>query len=85
MQRGILKMSDEGLDEALAGYAGPMLVTFGEKDARVQRKMADRVLALNGRAKLSLYPEAGHSPFYEDAVRFNRELATLVLGTGSAK
>ena len=75
-------MSDEGLDEALASYPGPILVTFGEKDARVRRKMAERLLALNGRAKLSLYPEAGHSPFYEDAVRFNRELATLVSMTG---
>ncbi len=84
LQRGILKLSDEGLDEALAGYPGPLLVTFGEKDARVQRKMAERLLALNGHAKLSLYPQAGHSPFYEDAARFNHELATLVLGTKRA-
>lgn len=84
LQRGILKLSDEGLDEALAGYSGPMLVTFGEKDARVRRQMAERIVALNAHAKLSLYPEAGHSPFYEDAVRFNRELATLALGTGRA-
>ena len=46
--------------------------------------MAERVLALNSRAKISLYPEAGHSPFYEDAARFNRELAALALGTGHA-
>ena len=78
LQRGILKLSDEGLDEALASYSGPILVTFGEKDARVRRQMAERLLALNEQAKLSLYPEAGHSPFYEDAARFNRELATLV-------
>lgn len=81
LQRSILKMSDAGLDEALAGYPGPILVTFGEKDARVRREMAERQLAQNSRAKLSLYPQAGHSPFYEDAARFNRELAALVLGT----
>ena len=78
LQRGILKMSDEGLEDALADYLGPILVTFGEKDARVRRKMAERLLALNERAKLSLYPNAGHSPFYEEAARFNRELAALV-------
>lgn len=78
LHRGILKMSDAGLDETLAGYPGPILVTFGEKDARVQRQMAERILTLNRHATLSLYPEAGHSPFYEDAPRFNRELASLV-------
>jgi non-heme chloroperoxidase len=29
-------------------------------------------------AKLSIYDGTGHSPFYEDAPRFNSELAALV-------
>jgi len=29
-------------------------------------------------AKLSVYDGIGHSPFYEDAPRFNTELATFV-------
>jgi pimeloyl-ACP methyl ester carboxylesterase len=29
-------------------------------------------------AKLSIYDGIGHSPFYEDAARFNRELAAFV-------
>lgn len=37
--------------------------------------MSNRMLAVNSKSNLSIYPEAGHSPFYEDAGRFNRELA----------
>jgi non-heme chloroperoxidase len=29
-------------------------------------------------AKLSLYDGVGHAPFWEDAPRFNRELAEMV-------
>jgi len=30
-------------------------------------------------AQLSIYQDCGHSPFYEMAERFNRELAAFVL------
>ena len=78
LQRGILKMSDAGLDEAIMRLDAPLLVTFGEKDQMMHLPMAERVHRLNPRAELSVYPEAGHSPFYEDPRRFNRELAALV-------
>jgi non-heme chloroperoxidase len=64
--------------DALALIQCPVLVTHG---------LADQVLlvglgkftaeAVKG-AKLSLYEGVGHAPFWEDAERFNRELAQLV-------
>ncbi len=29
-------------------------------------------------AEISLYPESGHAPFYDEPDRFNRELATFI-------
>lgn len=59
-------------------FDGSILVTFGAKDRHLFPKMANRVLTLNPRAKLSTYPKDGHSPFYESPERFNRELAAFV-------
>jgi pimeloyl-ACP methyl ester carboxylesterase len=36
-------------------------------------------------AKLSIYEGIGHSPFYEDAVRFNAELAAFVREANKTK
>jgi pimeloyl-ACP methyl ester carboxylesterase len=36
------------------------------------------------RAKLSVYQGVGHSPFFEDAPRFNAELAAFVRGAHKA-
>ena len=43
--------------------------------------MAEFTAASVKGAKLSLYDGVGHSPFWEDAPRFNRELAEFVQGT----
>lgn len=60
-------------------------MTFGAKDQVLFPKMAERIHELNPRAKISTYPEAGHTPFYEDAPRFNRELAALVRSAADKK
>jgi non-heme chloroperoxidase len=56
----------------------PVLVTHGEKDALVLAAMAEFTAAQVRGAQLSLYPGIGHAPFWEDAPRFNRELAEFV-------
>ncbi len=78
VQLGVVKISSEGLDEAIARFNAPLLVTFGAKDQLLYPQMAERVRPINPRAQFSIYPEAGHSPFYEVPGRFNRELAALV-------
>jgi non-heme chloroperoxidase len=73
---GLGKIEANGLDE---GYARVprILLSHGARDALVRPGMSRRMLTVNPRSNLSIYPEAGHSPFYEDAARFNRELAAF--------
>ncbi|WP_375459268.1 alpha/beta fold hydrolase [uncultured Enterovirga sp.] len=76
LQEGIGRISSNGVDEAFA-IPPRMLVTYGGRDALTRPEMSNRVLALNSRATLSLYPNSGHAPFYEEADRFNAELAAF--------
>ena len=59
----------------------PVLVTHGRKDQVILPAMGEFTAASVTGAKLSLYDGVGHAPFWEDAPRFNRELAELVQAT----
>lgn len=76
VNQGIVQVPGDGLDEGFAAVPH-VLVTHGAKDALVRVGMSERILTLNPAARLSVYPEVGHSPFYEDARRFNEELAAF--------
>ncbi len=65
------------LDETLAAVTVPTLVSHGTADALLLPSMAEHIAAQVPNGKLSLYEGVGHSPFYEDAERFNGELAAL--------
>jgi non-heme chloroperoxidase len=56
----------------------PVLVTHGAEDKNAKLDTAKYTAAVIPGAKLSVYDGIGHSPFYEDAARFNRELAAFV-------
>ena len=56
----------------------PVLVTHGTKDQIVLDTMGKFTAAVVTGAKLSEYEDIGHAPFWEDAPRFNRELAEFV-------
>jgi len=75
--QGLLNVSGAGLDEAFA-KSGPMLVTYGAKDLLFQPTMSTRMQALNQEARISLYPESAHAPFYDEPDRFSRELAAFI-------
>jgi hypothetical protein len=75
--QGLLNVSGAGLDEAFT-KSGPMLVTYGGADLLFEPTMSTRMQALNEEAQLSLYPESGHAPFYDEPERFNRELAAFI-------
>jgi pimeloyl-ACP methyl ester carboxylesterase len=79
VQQGIVRMASDGLDQAFAATPR-LLVTYGAKDALTPLPMSQRVLALNPAARLSLYEDAGHAPFYEEPERFNAELAAFAAG-----
>ena len=56
----------------------PVLVTHGAEDRNAKLGVAQYTASVIPGAKLSVYEGVGHSPFYEDAPRFNTELAAFV-------
>jgi non-heme chloroperoxidase len=76
--RAALTDRDPNPGEALASITCPVLVTHGAKDPLMLPAMGEFTAAQIKGARLSLYEDAGHAPFYEDAPRFNRELAEFV-------
>jgi pimeloyl-ACP methyl ester carboxylesterase len=67
---------DEG--DILAQLRVPVLVTHGTMDRIVLAVAGTYTAAHIPGARLSLYDGVGHSPFFEDPTRFNRELAAFV-------
>ncbi|MBP0446513.1 alpha/beta hydrolase [Roseomonas sp. SSH11] len=64
--------------EVLKALRLPVLVTHGEKDRILATPMGRFTASTIPGATLSLYPESGHAPFWEEPARFNRELADFV-------
>ncbi|MBU4613058.1 alpha/beta hydrolase [Achromobacter sp. GG226] len=63
---------------ALAALTLPVLVTHGRQDQVIAPAVAEQAAKDMPHARLSWFDTAGHSPFFEDADRFNRELAEFV-------
>ncbi len=66
-----------GLEEtrsALAQVTVPTLITHGRNDALILPIAAEMTAAAINGAWISWYDDCGHSPFFEHAERFNREL-----------
>src|SRR6202161_3970076 len=64
--------------EIMAKVTIPVLVSHGAEDKNAKVETAKYTASVIPGAKLSVYDGIGHSPFYEDAPRFNSELAALV-------
>ncbi len=64
-------------DDLLPTLRKPVLITHGLKDAIVSPEAARQHAKAIPHATLSLYPGVGHTPFSENAPRFNRELRAL--------
>jgi non-heme chloroperoxidase len=56
----------------------PVLVTHGAQDRNAKVGAAEYTASIIPGARLSIYEGVGHAPFYEDAARFNTELAAFV-------
>lgn len=63
---------------ALRKVTVPTLITHGRADRLVLPMAAEMTAEAIKGARISWYEDCGHSPFYEDAPRFNRELASFV-------
>ena len=62
---------------ALARVSVPTLISHGTADAIVLPRASELTAAAIPGATLSWYSEVGHSPFWEDSLRFNHELREL--------
>jgi pimeloyl-ACP methyl ester carboxylesterase len=71
---------DRGTDDGavLKTIECPVLITHGRADQVLLFTMGEFTKSEIKNAKLSLYDGIGHSTFWEDAPRFNRELAEFV-------
>lgn len=69
-------------EAVLRRLAVPVLVTQGERDQLITPALSRWTASVVPGAVLSVYEGVGHSPFWEDAARFNRELADLVRRAG---
>jgi non-heme chloroperoxidase len=68
------------IDDILRKLELPVLVTHGSEDKNSNLIAAEYTAKMIPGAKLSVYQGIGHSPFFEDAPRFNAELAAFVRG-----
>lgn len=75
---GFVQTASPDLEPVFQSYGGPILLTHGRHDRLVRVAMSERIKALHPQSRLSIYADSGHSPFYEEPVRFNRELAAFV-------
>jgi pimeloyl-ACP methyl ester carboxylesterase len=64
--------------EALKKVTVPVLITHGRKDALILPAAAEMTAAAIPHARVSWFDECGHSPFAEDAARFNKEALAFV-------
>lgn len=63
---------------ALRAVTVPTLITHGRLDRLVLPAAAEMTAQHMPHARISWYDRCGHAPFYEDAPRFNHELAAFV-------
>jgi len=68
------------VDDMLRSLRLPVLVTHGSDDKNSKLIAAEYTAKMIQGAKLSVYQGIGHSPFFEDAPRFNAELIAFVRG-----
>jgi len=71
---GIGQRVEDGSD-VLDSLQIPVLVTHGQEDRLILPSAGKHIASCVQHAEQSWYPEVGHSPFWEDAPRFNEELA----------
>jgi pimeloyl-ACP methyl ester carboxylesterase len=64
--------------EALRKVQVPVLITHGLLDPLILPGAAEMTRAAIRGAQISWHEDCGHSPFYEDATRYNRELDRFV-------
>jgi len=79
---GLLKYDDM---TELALIEAPTLLIWGDADTLVSRKMQDQLRRSIRDAELLIYADVGHTPRWEDPVRYSNDLVTFVHGVWSTR
>jgi len=78
MQNAVQRMSLDA-SKGLGAMHKPLLLIYGAEDALVRAKPSfNRAKELNPNLTGKFYLESGHSPFFEEPDRFNRDLAVFM-------
>ncbi|WP_338927449.1 alpha/beta hydrolase (plasmid) [Mycetohabitans endofungorum] len=78
VNEGFIKTETPNFESVFKAYSGPILLTHGIHDRLVRTAMSERIKSIHANSRLSLFYESGHSPFYEEPVRYGQELAGFV-------
>jgi non-heme chloroperoxidase len=78
VNEGILRTKTADFEPFFRAYAGPILSIHGAHDRLVRIAMSERIQSMDAKNHLSLFSDSGHSPFYDEPVRYGKELATFV-------
>ena len=78
VNEGFIKTATTDLEPVFKAYSGPILLTHGAHDRLVRVAMSERIRSIHAHSQLSLFSDSGHSPFYEEPVRYGQELVSLV-------
>lgn len=62
---------------ALSALTRPAMVVHGERERVVLPEILAEVCAALPSPRVELYPDCGHAPFWEDAPRFDADLASF--------
>ncbi|WP_026616943.1 alpha/beta fold hydrolase [Ensifer aridi] len=79
VNEGFVRTEASDLEPVFKAYSGPILLTHGLHDRLVRIVMSERIKSIHANSRLSLFSNSGHSPFYEEPVRFGQELAAFVM------
>jgi non-heme chloroperoxidase len=84
VRQGLLSRAVDN-DDLLPTIRRPVLITHGAKDAIVKTEVAERHRASIAHATTHIMPDTGHAPFWDDAMSFNRRLATFCAQVASGE
>ncbi|UIJ71099.1 alpha/beta fold hydrolase [Aurantimonas sp. HBX-1] len=82
VNEGLLKLPLADLRPTLEAFRGPILLSHGVHDRLVRVAMSESVRAIHPDSEMDLYEKSGHSPFWEEAKSYNRNLAAFMKRSG---
>jgi pimeloyl-ACP methyl ester carboxylesterase len=77
VHKAMVAVTIDGAEQALKAVRKPTVATHGRLDRLFRIAVSDYTARTVPGASLSIFDGCGHAPFFENAARFNAELASL--------